>query len=415
MQNSNGARCEPPRKTLLPLAVRLVNRIGPLFASLGMGRISLDPDSLIRAARRQAKLSDFGDGDFEEGLARLTESIEKEASLFYSGRLMARLLLKRRLITRLLVAETLRTSPEIGRRSVKKPMLVTGFARTGTTLLYNLLALDPRARAPQLWEVHFPAPPPTTLSPAQAARQKRLIERQFGKASNTPELRRVHAFDAATAHEECYPLLEPTFLFPSFGLYFDVAGYSDWLYAQPTSAIVPVYRYYAQMVNLMMVGHDGKRWLSKSPFHAFFLPALAEVFPDVQIVRTHRNPAESIPSLCSLLTTVRAFTSAPNPEAIGQLALDSHRMISQRFEEAAAGPNPPNVFDVDYEALIADPIGSVGRIHDHFGLPLTSEDESAMHAWLSEKNPWDANKHGRHVYSAGDYGLDETALARLAP
>ena len=43
-----------------------------------------------------------------------------------------------------------------------------------------------------------------------------------------------------------------------------------------------------------MVGHEGKRWLSKSPFHAFFLPALAEVFPDVQIVRTHRNPAESI-------------------------------------------------------------------------------------------------------------------------
>jgi hypothetical protein len=263
--------------------------------------------------------------------------------------------------------------------------------------------------------VHFPAPPPTTLGPAEAARQKGLIGKQFGKAFNTPELRRVHAFHSATAPEECYPLLEPTFLFPSFALYFDVPGYLDWLLAQPTSSIVPVYRYYAQMVNLMMVGHEGKRWVSKSPFHAFFLPALAEVFPDVQIVRTHRNPAEAVPSLCSLLMTVRAFTSAPAPESIGQLALDTYERISQRFAEAAAGPNPPHVMDVDYDALIADPIGTVGQVHAHFGLPLTGEHESAMRAWLEQKNPWDPNKHGRHHYSARQYGLDEPSLARLDP
>ena len=415
MLRPKGKRRGPSSAARLPLSVRLINRIGPLLASLGVGRISLDPDSLIRAARRQAGLSDFGEGDFEEGLARLTESIERDANLFYSGRVLARLLLKRRLITRLLVAQTLRTSPEIGRRRVEKPMLVVGFPRTGTTLLYNLLALDPAARAPQLWELHFPAPPPSTLSASEADRQIRLIEKRFGKAFNTPEVRRVHAYHGATGPEECYPLLEPTFRFPSFGLYFDVAGYSDWLYAQPASAIVPVYRYYAKLVNLMMVGHEGKRWLGKSPFHAFFVPALAEVFPDVRIVRTHRNPAESIPSLCSLLMTVRAFTATPSPESIGQLALDAHQMIADRFAEAASGPNPPQVVDVDYESFICDPIGTVGQIHAHFGLPMTSDHESAMHRWLSQKNPGDPKKHGRHVYSARDYGLDAASLARLDP
>jgi len=297
---------------------------------------------------------------------------------------------------------------------VTKPMLVSGFGRTGTTLLYNLLALDPTARSPQLWEVHFPAPPPATLSPAQAAGRIKFIQRRYGGLFNRADVRRIHAFPSARAFEECYPLLEPTFLSPSFELYFHVAGYAEWLFAQPISTMVPTYGYYARLVNLLMVGHEGKRWLGKSPFHALFLPAVAEVFPDLQVVRTHRDPAESIPSLCSLLATVARFYSDRPRDAIRESVLRLYEIGAKRFEEVKTVANPPNVFDVAYETLVADPLGTVATVYDHFELPLTAEHESAMRAWVSKKNPYDPKRRGRHVYSARDFGLDETMLKRLA-
>lgn len=397
-----------------PMLLRMINRIGPLLASAGLGRVSLEPEALQRVAVRRTGLSDFGEDDFEEGLARLTESLEHEANLNYGGRLIARQILTRRLSTRLLTEETLRRFPEFGRRKTEKPTLVIGFPRTGTTLLYNLLALAPSARSPRLWEVHFPAPPPATLTASEAAQRIRFIDRRFG-GLNTAQLRRKHTYHSATAYEECYPLLEPCFVSPTFGLFFNLPAYTDWLRAQPVSTLMPTCRYYSQQVNLLMHGHEGKRWLSKSPAHAFLLPALARVFADAQIVQTHRDPSESIPSLCSLMMTVRGFFSDPKPEEVGRTVLLWHEETTERFEEVRKAACPPNVIDIDYRALVADPIGTVGGIHDHFGLPLCAQHESAMQTWLGEKNPWDPGKHDTHVYSAAEFGLDEAALRRLAP
>jgi len=40
------------------------------------------------------------------------------------------------------------------------PLFVIGFGRTGSTFIHNLLALDPKARAPRLWELWYPTPAP---------------------------------------------------------------------------------------------------------------------------------------------------------------------------------------------------------------------------------------------------------------
>jgi len=405
---------EPTRQSRPPVAVRLINGLGVALDSVRLGRVSLDPDRLKRAARRRTGLADFGDGRFDEGLTRLTQSIDRDANLYYAGRLLARAFLERRLRTRLLAAESFRRLPEVVDARAEKPMLVCGFGRTGTTLLYNLLALDPTARAPQLWEVHFPAPPPATLSPRQAAKRIAFIQRRYGGLFNRSDLRRIHALPSAKAFEECYPLLEPTFLSPSFELYFHVPDYAEWLFAQPLAAMVPTYRYYARLVNLLMVGHEGKRWLGKSPFHALFLPAMAEVFPDLQIVRTHRAAVESIPSLCSLMTTLARFYSHRPRDAVRESVLRFYEIGAQRFEEVKKLAHPPDVFDVAYETLIADPLGAVATVYDHFALPLTAEHESAMRSWLNKENPYDPRRHGPHLYSARDFGLDEAMLRRLA-
>ncbi len=42
--------------------------------------------------------------------------------------------------------------------------MIVGQPRTGTTILYDLLAQDPANRAPLTWEVDRPCPPPETAT-----------------------------------------------------------------------------------------------------------------------------------------------------------------------------------------------------------------------------------------------------------
>jgi hypothetical protein len=43
--------------------------------------------------------------------------------------------------------------PEVCEQQIRQPIIILGFPRTGTTLLYNLIALDPATRAPRTWEM----------------------------------------------------------------------------------------------------------------------------------------------------------------------------------------------------------------------------------------------------------------------
>jgi hypothetical protein len=48
---------------------------------------------------------------------------------------------------------------KITTQSIRPPLIVCGLARTGTTLLYNLLACDPACRAPLMMDMMDPVPP----------------------------------------------------------------------------------------------------------------------------------------------------------------------------------------------------------------------------------------------------------------
>ena len=56
-----------------------------------------------------------------------------------------------------------------------------------------------------------------------------------------------------------------------------------------------------------------------------------------------------------------------------------------------------------FDEVLADPIALIGRIYQHFGLPLGGQARARMGAFLRD-NPRD--KHGSHSYSLGDFGLD---------
>ena len=66
------------------------------------------------------------------------------------------------LVNRLGIVAYRRENPEVAEATVDQPVFIVGQPRTGTTILHDLLALDPALRAPRTWEVDRPLPPPET-------------------------------------------------------------------------------------------------------------------------------------------------------------------------------------------------------------------------------------------------------------
>jgi hypothetical protein len=64
---------------------------------------------------------------------------------------------------------------------------------------------------------------------------------------------------------------------------------------------------------------------------------------------------------------------------------------------------PDRVVDVQYDDTVGDPVGTVRRVYEHFGLNRTPAVDEGVRAYLAE-NPRD--KHGAHRYTLEEFGLD---------
>src|SRR5262249_53053088 len=128
-----------------------VRRINAMADSVGGAAlmVALDPDELVALAKSSTGLSDFGsfDGDWRGRLDALVAAIERTAKLNVVGRLLTRQEILRCLRARLFVTHALDRDPRILDEKIVAPVVVTGQGRSGTTILFELLALDPGLRS----------------------------------------------------------------------------------------------------------------------------------------------------------------------------------------------------------------------------------------------------------------------------
>src|SRR3546814_8757042 len=58
------------------------------------------------------------------------------------------------------LVEWYRKHPQIQDEAVDRPVFITGYGRSGTTILFEILSQDPQFRVARKWEGLFPCPPP---------------------------------------------------------------------------------------------------------------------------------------------------------------------------------------------------------------------------------------------------------------
>lgn len=374
------------------------------LSRIGIGRVSLHQENLIRAARKSAGLHDFVDESFREPMRLMLHSLEHEGALHPLGRATMRESLVRALVNRLRLEDLSARHPEIGATPVENPVFVVGLQRTGTTMLQRLLTCEPRLRAMPAWEGLNPAPFPDSANPGgpdPRIRLAKIAERALRYLS--PELFAIHPIEAEEPEEDIH-LLDLSFVSPAVDAIARVPSYQAW-FCQVDQ--LPAYRYMRRLIRFLLWQRPG-RWLGKTPHHLEYLDELLTVFPDAKVIITHRDPTRTVASFCSMMGHSRAmFADRVDPVEIGeQFSAKAIRAV-ERSMQARRRIDPGAFLDVLYQDLVSDPLKQVRRVYDFIGMELEPTTEGAMKQWLRVNTQ---TKHGVHGYELADFGLDREAL-----
>jgi len=349
-------------------------------------------DALVEEASARAGAWPGDDVPFVATLELLVESCRRTAALNPTGLQVLHKAAVRRLRNLRLVQAHVEAHPDVADRSLGAPIVVTGLPRTGTTLLHNLLALDPAHRALRVWEALSPVPPADAGPAAEAlrAQAEAWLDRFYRLV---PGFRSIHPA-TATGPEECDALLQNTFASQHFDDMFDARDYSSWL---ATAPLTREYEHYA--LQLRAISTPGPTWALKSPSHLGHLDALRAALPGATVVLCHRHPREAVASYASLIQTLRrAYSDSMSPATIGRQALDRAATAMGR----ALDQRDATSVDVSYRELVADPVGTVRALYARLGRSLEVSVEAQMRAWVLA-NP--QHGHGAHRYGLGQFGL----------
>ncbi|MBN2624739.1 MAG: sulfotransferase [Acidimicrobiales bacterium] len=379
--------------------VRRVNAMGP--AAGGARRmVPIDAGELIDHARASTGVGDpgdLGDGDWEGRLRSLVDAVNG-SELHTVGRMMTREELLRCLRTRLLLAERRRRDPSIAEEVIEAPLVVTGPARSGTTILFELLGLDPGLRTPVATEVLHPALPPGV---GEDARRAMTEAEQELWADVQPEFAAIHEL-RADLPVECITISAPSFAGSHWSMVLTDQG--GWV--PDVAADLAFHRAVLQAVQH---GRPPRRWLLKTPGYVFMLDDLLAAYPDACVVLTHRDPARTMPSTVSTTAMVQWLrTDSIDLDVlaalIGALFTDALDAIARRRRD---GSLPGTYGDVRFANLMDDPVGAIAGAYASIGRELTAEHRAAIARYLEAKP---RGKHGVHHYTAAEWGFDADAL-----
>ena len=367
--------------------------------------MKINANEILDQAKSETGLSDLGEPLFFEGLNKLIDSINNEASLNEIGIQAQPIRIQGLLSNRLRFEEDLKKFPEILDQEIIAPIVIVGLPRTGSTMTHRLLASDPKHTAMLWWEGRYPALLPGEKRGDIEARMELGKAEVDAVVAASPEALDIHPWDYKGADEEIL-LLEHNFLSTVPESFMALPSYSEWIEEQDHTLAYEDLKKFIQYLQWQNPGREKKRWVLKSPHHLGFIDKMISVFPDAKIIQTHRDPIKTVPSFCSMCANLfEPLTTNFDKVFIGKhwsnkltRALNHCMNISEQ--------HPDNFLDLEFLNMIKDPIDEMKKIYEFIGESFGEKTEVAMEAWREE------NKHemGAHKYSLEEYDLTESQI-----
>jgi len=370
--------------------MRALARLGQPLRGLASRRYP-DPEELVSRVTTASGLVDFGPGEVLEPLEELLRSVREDPSVTALGLAAWPQMLARLLTTRLEIVEYVKQHPEIRDEEIVRPVIITGMPRTGTTLLYNLMAEMPGSRPLMGWEGMDPMPGHRLWVRKAKYRAWVILVN-----SSIPQLKAIHHL-RPDGPDEGLEMMDRTLHSFNFMLY--GYSYTDWLLLRTNREMHDAWTLWRWQLQMLQRSGPGGYWVLKAPTFMGLFPTIDSLLPNARYVMTHRDLHSAIPSAMSLVTVVAASMRYPGQQVslprfvdrMADMANQTRKQIEQR----------PNV-QVLYPELVADPASVLRTILTEFGETVPPDLDSRVADYLAG-NP--QGKHGKHDYQLERFGL----------
>lgn len=265
-----------------------------------------------------------------------------------------------------------------GATTLREPVFIAGFWRSGTTFLHELLACDPRHGFPA---THACLRPFDFLlqRPEWFSRAGQAIERPMDRMIITP----------ASPQEEEFALLSLGLPSPyEFLLFPSLACDPDSLlgFEQLPGDMQETWKATAaRLFGMFALAQPGRRMVFKSPAHGFRLRALNDMFPDARFILITRDPRELFSSNLKMWRTMLNLYSHEqfSDADVENFVLLAFRRHDEAVMRARARIPDERFLILRYENLADHPHSALEQVYAHLRLGSAAPAEAFIRRYLA--------------------------------
>lgn len=278
---------------------------------------------------------------------------------------------------------------KIARTKVVAPIFILGHWRTGTTLLHELLILDPRHTFPTNFECFCP----------HHFMQSEPFARRFLKWL-LPSKRPMDdmAVDWDSPQEDEFALCNLGLPSPYWSIAFPnhLGKFDDYFSLEkvPESERERWKRVFHRFLQAVTAWRPG-RMILKSPPHTFRAAMLAEMYPDARFVHIVRDPYVVFSSTINLWTKLAAAQGlqTPRQEGLQEWVFETFTRMYDALERAKPRIAPERFHELRYEDLVRDPLGSLRELYTRLDLGEFAPIEDPLRERLAARSDYHTNRY----------------------
>lgn len=269
------------------------------------------------------------------------------------------------------------------------PIFIIGHWRTGTTLLHELMVLDPRFSYPTTYQC---------LDPNHFLLTEDFFNRwlKFLMPSQRPMDNMKAGFNRPQEDEFALCMLgQPspylTIAFPNQAP--KCQEFLDLEQVSPTALRrwMRVFKRFVRHVTYK----TGKRLVLKSPPHMARIKVLQRLFPGAIFIHIVRDPYVTFPSTVNLWRTLYRTHGLQTPtfEGLEDHVFTTGLRMYEQLEATRHLVDPRRFYELKYEDLIRAPLSELGKLYEHLGLGGFEEATPRLQEYLASVKGYETNKY----------------------
>lgn len=268
------------------------------------------------------------------------------------------------------------------------PLFILGHWRSGTTLLHELLVLDPRHSFPNTYQC---------FDPSHFLISENFIRKFFNWILPSQRMMDNMPVGWGRPQEEEFALAllgQPspynTIAFPNRGWQDGAAlnldGLPKWQKANWKRAFLRFLKEVAY--------RDPRRLVLKSPPHTCRIPTLLEMFPDARFIHIVRDPVAVFSSTVNLWKKMYRAQGMHEPtfEGLEDRVFQTFLELHQRLDDTRGLIRPDRFHELRYEDLVRDPMSEMRKIYVNLDLGEFEHVRAELERYLAENAGYERNK-----------------------